>query len=415
MGEPRSFDFHIFIGVQMNKSVLVSLLVGLMVSFLLTACQPNVAFVEVTRLVTVDDDEVVAVETASRDLADTAVPIEVTRIVNQEVTRVVPEEIVIEVTKSPLGSEERPVQLLFPPWVNTAVITTRGEPVAQALTEATGQQFAVGIPDDTQTLIDLLCAAPQDTIGFLSALDYARARQQCGVQSGLVAVQPDGLTWQAGMIVTRRDSGLNAVADLAGRSWGVVDTTSVPDFLAIQAQLVEAGVEPGELIEFATTSSLMLALYNGEVDFVTAAYIPPILPYDERPWQYDEDPPEIWRQLGISPSRSPIGYVIVFGEVEFGGYRLRDARASIFDTTPGIYDETQILALSPQIPNDTVVFGADFPLGLARQVTAVLPHFAASDTCVNSVCSTDFYGWAGLEPVTDDVYAPLVVLLENGD
>lgn len=390
----------------MNRKYLVSLLVGLLVGLFLTACQPNVAFVEVTRLVTVDGEEVAEV---------TAVPIEVTRIVNQEVTRVVPEEVVVEVTKSPVGTNERPVQLLFPPTVNTAVITTRGEPLAQALTEATNQQFAVGIPDDTQTMIDLLCAAPQDTIGFLSALDYARASQQCGVQPGLVAVQSDGLTWQAGMIVTRRDSGLNAIEDLAGRSWGVVDTTSVPEFLAIQAQLADAGVEPGEIIEFDTTSSLMLALYNREVDFVTAAYIPPILPYDERPWQYGEDPPEIWRRLGLSPTRSPIGYVIVFGEVEFGGYRLRDARASIFDTTPGVYDETQILALSPQVPNGTVAFGADFPLGLAREVTAVLPQFAASEACVNSVCSTDFYGWAGLEPVTDNVYAPLQALLETGD
>ncbi len=396
----------------MNKRNLAGLLVGLFVALFLTTCQPNVAFVEVTRLVTVDGDVVAEV---------TAVPVEVTRIVNQEVTRVVPEEVVVEVTKSPLGSEERPVQLLFPPVVvgrlpsATAVITTRGEPLVQALTEATGQQFAVGIPDDTQTLIDLLCAAPQDTIGFLSALDYARASQQCGVQPGLVAVRPDGLTWQAGMIVTRRDSGLNAIEDLAGRSWGVVDTASVPEYLAIQAQLVEAGVEPGDIVEFVTTSSLMLALYNGEVDYVTAAYIPPILPYDERPWQYGEDPPEIWRRLGLSPTRSPIGYVIVFGEVEFGGYRLRDDRASIFDIVPGIYDETQILALSPQIPNGTVVFGADFSLGLARQVTAVLPQFAASDACVNSICSTDFYGWAGLEPVTEDVYAPLSPLLETGD
>jgi ABC-type phosphate/phosphonate transport system substrate-binding protein len=400
-------NFTFFIGVQMNRKYLVSLLVGLLVGLLATACQPNVAFVEVTRLVTVSGEELAAVSTA--------VPIEVTRIVNQEVTRVVAEEVMVDVTKSPLGTENRPVQLLFPPTVNTAVITTRGEPLAQALTEATGQQFAVGIPDDTQTLIELLCAAPQDTIGFLSALDYARASQQCGVQPGLVAVQPDGLTWQAGMIVTRRDSGLNAVEDLVGRSWGVVDTASVPEFLAIQAQLADADVEPGEIIEFDTTSSLMLALYNREVDFVTAAYIPPILPYDERPWQYGEDAPEIWRRTGLSPTRSPIGYVIVFGEVEFGGYRLRDARASIFDTTPGVYDETQILALSPQIPNGTVAFGADFPLGLAREVTAVLPQFAASEACVNSVCSTDFYGWAGLELTTDDMYAPLLTLLETVD
>ena len=406
MGGPCSSFEVVFVDILMKKRVLVGLVVGWLVG-LAAACQPNVALVEVTRLVTVDGEEVAA--------ANTAVPVEVTRVITQEVTRVVPEEIVIEVTQAPLGSAERPVQLLFPPTVNTAVITTRGQPLAQALTGATGRHFAVGVPDDMQTSIELLCAAPADTISFLPALDVVQARQRCGVQPGLVAVRPDGLTWQAGMIVTRRDSGLDTVADLAERSWGVVDTTSAPEFAAIQAQLAAAGVEPGEVVEFATTSSLMLALYNREVDFVTAAYIPPILPYDERPWQYGEDDPEIWRQLGISPTRSPIGYVIVFGEVEFGGYRLRDARASIFDTTPGIYSETQIVALSPQIPNESVAFGAEFPLGLARQVTAVLPQFAASESCINSICSTDFYGWAGLEPVADDIYAPLLTLLETGD
>jgi hypothetical protein len=142
-------------------------------------------------------------------------------------------------------------------------------------------------------------------------------------------------------------------------------------------------------------------LYNGEVDFVTAAYTPPIMPYEERLWVYGEDDPEVWREFGVPPTRSPIGYVIVWGEVEFGGYRLRDARASIFDTVPEVYNETQIIALSPQIPNDTVAFGADFPLGLAREVTAVFTEFAASEACVNSLCSTDFYGWAGLAEIND--------------
>ena len=375
--------------------LLASVLAGWL---LLSACQPQVAFVEVTRLVAVEGGHVTA--------AETAVP--VTRVIIQEVTRIVPEEIVVEVTKSPLGSAERPVQLLFPPVVKTAVIATRAQPLAQALTAATGLEFEIGILDSEQMVIELMCAAPQDAIAILSAAGTAQAQAQCGVQPGLVSVQPDGLTWQAGMIVTRRDSGLNTVEDLAGRSWGVVNAASVPEFLAIQTQLATAGVEPGEIIEFPTTSSLMLALYNREVDFVTAAYIPPILPYEERLWQYGEDAPEIWRRLGVPPSRSPIGYVIVWGEVEFGGYRLRDARASIFDTTPGIYNETQIVALSPQIPNETVVFGTDFPLGLARQVTAVLPPFAASEACVNALCSTDFYGWAGLEPVTDDLYKGLI-------
>ncbi len=379
--------------LRVSPRVLCVTLCNLFLLLLLAACQPNVAYVEVTREVFVD--------VPTPQPAEAVTPIYVTRVVIEEAMQIVPEEVVIEVTKAPVGTESRPVQLLFAPVVNTSVITARAQPLADALTAATGRAFEIGILDSEQTVIDLMCAAPQDTIAILSAADLAQAEAQCGVQPGLVAVRPDGLTWQVGMITARRDSGIETLEDLAGKSWGVVDTSSVPEFTSIQTMLADAGVEPGEIIEFDTTSSLMLALYNGEVDFVTAAYTPPIMPYEERLWVYGEDDPEIWRRLGVPPSRSPIGYVIVWGEVEFGGYRLRDARASIFDTQPEIYNQTKIIALSPQIPNDTVTFGAEFPLGLAREVTAVLSQFAASEACVNSLCSTDFYGWAGLEAIGD--------------
>jgi ABC-type phosphate/phosphonate transport system substrate-binding protein len=161
-------------------------LVGLFVCLFAVACQPNVAFVEVTRLVTVEGGELVA----DSSPADTAVPIEVTRIVNQEVTRVVAEEVVVEVTKSPLGSEERPVQVLIPPVVNTAVITTRGEPLVQALTEATGQQFAVGIPDDTQPVFFLLGAGRMETIGFFAGLAYARPANSAALNQDWLQSNP---------------------------------------------------------------------------------------------------------------------------------------------------------------------------------------------------------------------------------
>jgi phosphonate transport system substrate-binding protein len=117
--------------------------------------------------------------------------------------------------------------------------------------------------------------------------------------------------------------------------------------------------------------------------------------------------------LGIPPTRSPIGYVLVAGEPEFGGYRLRDARARLFDTTPDIFDVTRILALSEPIPNETVVFGADFPLLLARQTLATMAEFAASEACQNSLCSADFYGWTGLEPADDAAYDPIRLIQDT--
>ena len=338
---------------------------------------------------------------------------EVTRIVLQEVTRVVPQEVAVEITRSPLGSAERPVQILFAPTVATTIIASRGQALAQALTAATGREYAVGVLDSEEQVVELMCAAPADTIGFLSAIAYVLAHDQCGVQTANVAVHDDGLTWQAGMVVVRRDSGIDSLEELAGRRWAVPDTASLSNFLAFQALFAEADVTVGEIVETPGDSSAVLAVYNGEVDFATATYVPPILPYDERPWRFGQDSPELWRELGIAPRRSPIGYVLVNGEPEAGGYRLRDARAAVFDAAPGIYDETTVLTLSTPIANETVGLGADFPLGLARDVVVALANFASSEACQSSLCSADFYGWAGLAPAEDAGYDSLRSLIET--
>ncbi|MBK8985421.1 MAG: PhnD/SsuA/transferrin family substrate-binding protein [Chloroflexi bacterium] len=377
---------------------------------LLSACQPQVLEVEVTRLV--ENNPASSGPTAVATPAP--VQIEVTRLITTEIVTELVQEIPVEITKAPLGTSERPVQILFSPISSAAVIMTRGQGLADALAQATGQQFVVGVADSEAALIDLMCAAPADTIGVLSPLGMAQASAQCAAQPGSVAVHADGLSWQAGMIVTRRDSGILTLADLAGKRGAVPDAASIPNAKAIETMLRSASVAAAEIIELPGDNSAMLAVFNGDVDFAVGSYTPPIMPYEDRLWQYGVDSPEIWRQLGIAPERSPIGYVLVIGEPEFGGYRLRDARAGIFDIQPEIYTQTRIVALSPQIPNETVAFGRDFPLALARQVVAELQTFALSEACATSVCASDFYDWRGLEPATDALYAPLRDILAAG-
>ena len=312
----------------------------------------------------------------------------------------------IEPTPLPsLGSTDRPVQLLFPPVTASAVIMRRAEPLIEALRAATGLQFAAGIADSEEALVRLLCAAPADTIGFVSAAAYTLAHDECAVQAGLVAVQEDGLTWQTGMIVTGPDAA-DELADLQGQRWAIADPRSLPDYLYYRARMIESGIEPGELITTPEESSALLAVRDDQADFATASFVPPIMPLGQT-WTYGETEPEVWRQMGITPTRSPIGYVIVFGEPEFGGYRLRDARARLFDTTPDIFDVTRILMLSEPIPNESVVFGAELSAELVEQVQAAMLDFASSATCQESLCSADFYGLAGLAPATDADYDPI--------
>lgn len=395
-----------------GRGIVVFAMLSMLAIVLLAACEPEVVTVEVTRLV--DASDAPAPATAAPATDEAAAP-EATMIVTPLPT--LPPQVItatVEVTPPPLGSEGRPVQLLFPPTASasTAVISQRGESLAKALEDATGLSFVVGIPDNEQTLVDLLCAAPADTIGVLSPAAYVLAHDQCDVQPGLVA-QHDDLTWQSGMIVVRAGDGLNELADLSGKRWAAAEPEGLPA-LYFRAALADAGVEPAEVVAFPEDTSALLALQDEQVDFTTAVYVPPVMPLDQT-WTYGEDDPEVWRALGISPTRSPIGYVIVAGEPEYGGYRLRDARARLFDTNNDIFDRTRILTISPPIPNEAVVLGADFPLSLARQVLTALPAFAASESCETSLCSADFYNWTGLEPVDDSAYDPIRTIIQKLD
>lgn len=356
------------------------------------ACQPETVEVEVTRVVT--ETQEVEVE----------VPVET----EVEVTRVVTETVVetVESEMAPLGSEERPIKVLFVPSVEVDAIITGGDVLAEALNEATGLNFEVSVPTSYAATIEEMCASPDDTMGFIPAQGYVLANERCGVTVGGAAVR-FGLPWYAAQVVVPADSEVETIDDLAGLTWAIPDFGSTSGYLYPSAMFMDAGVEPGEIVEAGGHNNAMLAVYNGEVDFATAFFSPPLLPNYERQWTYGVDSPEIWRDAGVSPLRTEEGRTFVAGGPDEGGYRILDARSSVTDTAPDIFEQTRIFMLTPRIPNDTVSFGPDFSLATANEIVNALADFTQTDACLESICSEDFYNWTGLAPATDSDYDPV--------
>lgn len=376
--------------------LLIAGLIVLLVA--LAACQatPEQVQVEVTRVV--EQMQEVQVE----------VPVEVTRVVEAIQTRVVTEEVMVE--EAPLGSAERPIKVLFVPSVEVDAIISGGDVLAQALNEATGLEYEVSVPTSYAATIEEMCASPDDTVGFIPAQGYVLANEACGVTVGGAAVR-FGLSWYAAQIVVPMDSDAQSIEDLNGLTWGIPDYGSTSGYLFPLAMFQEAGVEPGEIVETGGHNNAMLAVYNDEVDFATAFFSPPLLP--GRQWVYGVDDPEIWRDAGVSPVRNEEGQTLVAGGPSEGGYRILDARSSVSDTAPDIFDTTRILALTDQIPNDTVSFGPEFPLNTANEIVDALVAFTASDACLQSICSEEFYNWTGVEPVTDSFYDSVRFLMDQ--
>ncbi|MBP7964531.1 MAG: PhnD/SsuA/transferrin family substrate-binding protein [Caldilineaceae bacterium] len=367
-----------------RKSTLMLVAVLMVFAAILAACPAPAAVapttVEVTREVQVEVE----------------VPVEVTREV----------EVVVEVPQvmAALGSAERPIKVLFVPSVEVDAIVSGGAVLADALKEATGLNFEVAVPTSYAATIEEMCASPDDTIGFIPALGYVLANQRCGVQVGAAAIR-NGLSWYTTQYVVPFDSPAQTLEDLAGLTWGIPDFGSTSGYLYPAAQLKGLGVEPGEIVETGSHNNAMLAVYNGEVGFATAYFSPPLLPSGA--WVYGVTDPEIWREAGVSPVRNAEGRTFVAGGPSEGGYRVLDARSSVTDTAPDIFEKTRILALTAKIPNDSISFGPEFPLNTSQQIVKALVAFAASEACEQSICSDSFYNWTGLEAASDSFYDPV--------
>lgn len=384
----------------MNMKRTVWFVAGLLVlAFVAAACQPQT--VEVTRVITETVTEEVPVEVE--------VPVEITRVITETVVETVVEEVMPE--EAPLGSEDHPIKVLFVPSVDADAIVAGGEVLAQELEGATGLKYEVSVPTSYAATIEAMCASPGDTIGFIPALGYVLANERCGVQVGLAAVRFGWPVYWA-QIVVRDDSGIESLEDLEGKTWGTPSVTSTSGFLVPSGMLADAGIEPGEIVETGGHTNAMLAVAQGDVDFATSFFSPPLLPYYERKWNPETDDPEIWREAGVPPERTPEGRVFVAGGPDEGGYRILDARAAAMETYPTIFEETHILTISDEIPNDTLSFGAEFPLALADQIANAVADYAASDACQNppegtvTLCSDSFYNWTGAERVLDSAFDP---------
>ena len=368
--------------------------------FVIAACTPTTETVEVTRVVTQEVE--VPVETE----VEVEVPVEVTRIVTETVV----EEVMAE--EAAIGSPEHPIKVLFVPSVDVDVLISSGEVLANALTEATGLSFEVSVPTSYAATIEEMCASPDDTIGFIPALGYVLANNRCGVTAGAAAVRR-GLSWYASQYVVPFDSPAESLEDLAGATWCIPEFGSTSGYLYPQAELLDSGIEVGEIIEAGGHNGSVLGVYNGDCDFSTSFYSPPLLPSDsDRTWTYGVDSPEIWRDAGVNPAIVD-GNSLVAGGPDEGGYQILDARILIAETAPDVYEQTRILALTDKIPNDSISFGPEFPLSMANEIVKALVDFAATDACLDSICAEEAYGWTGVEAVGDSFYDPVRVLIDN--
>jgi phosphonate transport system substrate-binding protein len=307
-----------------------------------------------------------------------------------------PTEVATEAPASDIGTPEHPIKVLFVPSVDSNVIVTGGQVLADALNEATGLTFEVSVPTSYAATIEETCASPTDTIAFIPAFGYVLGNDLCGVDVAFKAVRRGwGVYWA--MIVVARDSDIDSIDDLNGLKWAYPDAGSTSGFLVPSVMFKDAGVTPGETLEAGGHPEAVRAVYTGEADFATAFYSPWAAPEGAEPWQVGDDP-----EVPVDVSTCALN--ADGSQLLCDGYRILDARANIREEFPDVVQKVRILMLSPEIPNDTMSFSPEFPADLRAQIEEAMLAFAETEAWATSVGSEDFYGWSGIQPATDAEY-----------
>jgi phosphate/phosphite/phosphonate ABC transporter binding protein len=296
-----------------------------------------------------------------------------------------------------IGTEDHPIKVLFVPSVDAQQIISGGDVMAKALHDATGFFFDVSVPTSYAATIEEMCASPSDTMGFIPGLGYVLANQLCGVDVAFKAVRYGWSVYWTQFLVPR-DSDIQTFEDLDGKKWGYPDAGSTSGYMVPLVMFQEAGIEPGESIETGGHNQAAKAVYDGSVDFATTFYSPPLVPEGVTPWVPGEDP-DIPADLVDSCAVTEDG-----GALMCGDWRVLDARANIRTEAPDVIQKVRILTISPDIPNDTLSFGPEFPEDMRKEIENALVDFAKTDAWNQSIGSQDFYNWTGIDPATDDEY-----------
>ena len=308
-----------------------------------------------------------------------------------------------------IGTEAHPIKVLFVPSVDTTVIVTGGEVMAEALNAATGLFFEVSVPTSYAATIEEMCASPDDTMAFIPALGYALANDLCGVDVAFKAVRFGFPVYWAQFLVAR-DSEFQTLEDLEGASWGYGTLTSTSGYLFPQIDLQNAGVTVGEATETGGHNQSALAVYSGSADFGTTFYSVPLTPEGEPAWTYDD-----WVNGDVTPDMFDVPDEVVDAcapndddsRIVCDGWTILDARGNIRTEAPDVIQEVRILTLSAPIPNDTLSFAPEFPADLRAEIEAALLAFAETPEWFDSIGHPDLYEKIADETVCTDL-EPLI-------
>jgi phosphonate transport system substrate-binding protein len=262
-----------------------------------------------------------------------------------------------------LGTEQNPIIWAFVPSGEMEQVSAGAEDVANMVFDETGLVIDTFVATEYAGVIEAMCAdPPQAHMGSLATFAYILANQRGCAEAELVSIRFGSPVYN-GQIITRADSGIESLADLAGKTFCRPDPLSTSGWIIPSLELRAAGVDPdtdlAEVADAGSHDAVVASVYNGDCD-AGATYV--------------------------------------------------DARSTIEDEHPDVMDVVKVISVSTDIPNDGVQYVPSFPRELRDQINNAL--LAIAETEAGQEALDQSYQWAGLQKIDDTFYDPFRQVLE---
>lgn len=144
---------------------------------------------------------------------------------------------------SPAGSAHaaESLTLWIHPYLPATELIDRFSPLAKYLSEKLGRPVSIRIQQSYQDHLDFV-GRDQADLAYLGPVSYLRITEQYGPKPLLAKLEVNGAPFFHGMIITRVDSGIHALSDLAGKSFAFGDPDSTMAHIVPRAMLHNAGI-----------------------------------------------------------------------------------------------------------------------------------------------------------------------------
>jgi len=254
-----------------------------------------------------------------------------------------------------LGTEENPIIWVFVPSGETDRVTAGAQSVVDLLQAETGLFFEVRVATEYAGAIEAMCADPAEAhMSSLATFAAVMAADRGCAEVAMLSVRYGSPTYN-GQFLVRADSGITDISQLGGKTFCRPDPLSTSGWVIPSIMLKGVGVDPdtglADVVDAGSHDAVAAGVYDGTCD-VGATYV--------------------------------------------------DARSTIEEDYPDVMEQTVVIAIEPDIPNDGVQFQTSVPQELRDQIVAGLLAIAATEEGMEALDTA--YSWQELMEADDSFY-----------